>query len=133
MHVRDLAGALIERGENVTVLAGGDGILFEQLAKSGVPCRALKRLIHPIRPLQDLKAYHEIKQVLREVQPDLLTTHSNKAGLLGRLAARSLNIPVVHTSHGFLFSDRPNSPAGHFYRLMEKVASGLSDRVIAVC
>jgi glycosyltransferase involved in cell wall biosynthesis len=133
VHVRDLAGSLVEQGENVTVLAGGDGILFEQLARSGVPCRALKRLIHPIRPLQDLTAYLEIKQVLRELQPDLLTTHSNKAGLLGRLAARSLNIPVVHTSHGFLFSDRPNSSAGHFYRLMEKLASGWSDRIIAVC
>ncbi len=131
--MRDLAGALIEKGENVTVLAGGGGILFEQLAKTGVPCRLVKHLIHPIRPLQDLAAYREIKQALRELQPDLLTTHSNKAGLLGRLAARSLTIPVVHTSHGFLFSGRPNSPSGWFYRLMEKLASGFSDRVIAVC
>jgi glycosyltransferase involved in cell wall biosynthesis len=83
--------------------------------------------------LQDLAAFCEIKQALRELQPNLLTTHSNKAGLLGRLAARSLSLPVVHTSHGFLFSSRPGSPAGYFYRLMEKLASGLSDRVIAVC
>lgn len=133
MHVRDLTGALVEQGEDVTVLAGGGGILFKQLAKTGVPCRIVKHLIHPIRPLQDLAAYREIKQALHELQPDLVTTHSNKAGLLGRLAARSLSIPVVHTSHGFLFSSRSNSPAGWFYRLMEKLASSCSDRVIAVC
>lgn len=131
--MRDLTGTLVEKGEDVTVLAGGGGILFEQLAKTGVPCRLVKHLIHPIRPMQDLAAYREIKKALRELEPDLVTTHSNKAGLLGRLAARSLNIPVVHTSHGFLFSGRPNSPAGWFYRLMEKLASGFSDRVIAVC
>ena len=115
------------------MLAGGGGIFFEQLAKAGVPCQTLKHLIHPIRLLQDLAAYREIKQTLRELQPDLLTTHSNKAGLLGRLAARSLAKAVVHTSHGFLFSGRPGSPAGWFYRLLEKLASGWSDRVITVC
>ncbi len=131
--MRDLAGALVEQGEKVTVLAGGGGILFEQLAKIGVPCRKLKHLMHPISLLQDLAAYREIKQALRELQPDLLTTHSNKAGLLGRLAARSLSIPVVHTSHGFLFSGKPGSPSGRFYRLIEKLASKWSNRVIAVC
>ena len=132
VHVRDLAAALSERGEDVTVLAGGGGVLFEALAGSAVDCRKLDRLTHPIRPRQDWAAYKEIRAALQDLKPDLVTTHSNKAGLLGRFAARMFNIPVVHTSHGFLFSTRPNSPAGRFYRLMEGAAARAASRVIAV-
>lgn len=132
VHVRDLAAALVERGEEVSVLAGGGGVLFDQLTERGVPFRRLEHLVHPIKPLQDWIAYREIKTVLTELKPDLVTTHSNKAGLLGRLAARSLQIPVMHTSHGFLFSNRPKSFSGRFYRLIEKFAAGLGNKVIAV-
>jgi glycosyltransferase involved in cell wall biosynthesis len=114
------------------VLAGRGGALFHALAEKGVACRKLEKLIHPIRPWRDWAAYREIKSVLKELKPDLVTTHSNKAGLLGRLAAHSLQIPVIHTSHGFLFSGRGNSAAGRFYRLMEKIAARAADRVIAV-
>ena len=130
--MRNLAAALTERGEEITVLAGGDGVLFDQLTERGVPFRRLEHLIHPIKPLQDWIAYREIRAVLAELKPELVTTHSNKAGLLGRLAARSLQIPVIHTSHGFLFSGRPKSFNGRFYRLMEKIAAGLGNIVIAV-
>ncbi len=132
MHVRDLSGVLTERGETVNVLAGGDGILFDQLTERGVLFWRLEHLVHPIKPLQDWTAYREIRAVLAELKPDLVTTHSNKAGLLGRLAARSLQIPVIHTSHGFLFSGRPKSFIGRFYRLMEKIAAGLGNKVIVV-
>ena len=132
MHVRDLAAALKERGDDVTVLAGGGGILFEALAARGVSCRLLEKLVHPIRPLQDGAALLEIRSALGEIRPDIVTTHSNKAGLLGRLAARSLKIPAVHTSHGFLFGGSPKDARGRFYRLVEKVAARAGDRVIAV-
>lgn len=128
----EMAAALKERGDDITVLAGGGGVLFDALAKRGVSCRKLEKLVHPIRPLQDLAAYFEIKATLRKMKPDLVTTHSNKAGLLGRLAAGSLKIPVTFTSHGFLFSEDEKSFRGHFYRLMEKIASRAASMVIAV-
>ncbi len=130
--MRDLAVALKERGEAVTVLAGGGGVLFNALHKQGVPCRKLERLVHPIHPVRDLAALIEIRDVLKELTPDLVTTHSNKAGLLGRVAAKTLKIPVIHTSHGFLFSGREASAAGLFYRFMEKLAAGAADKVITV-
>ena len=130
--MRDLAVALKERGEAVTVLAGGGGVLFDAIEEKGVDCHKLENLVHPIHPVRDLAAYREIGAVLRDLTPDLVTTHSNKAGLLGRLAARSLRIPVIHTSHGFLFSGRESSAAGLFYRFMEKFAAGAADKVIVV-
>ena len=130
--MRDLAVALKERGEAVTVLAGGGGVLFDALEDKGVDCRKLENLVHPIHPVRDLAAYKEIRAVLRDLTPDLVTTHSNKAGLLGRLAARSLGIPVIHTSHGLLFSGRESSAPGLFYRFVEKFAAGAADKVIVV-
>jgi len=130
--VRDLAIALKERGEQVTVLAGSRGVLFEALEERKVSWRQLKNLTHPINPFLDLKALHEVKEILREIKPDLVTTHSNKAGLIGRLAAKALKVPVIHTSHGFLFGGRAHSIPGYFFRLAEKIASGAADRVICV-
>ncbi len=130
--MRDLAAELHQRGEEIFVLAGGGGVLFAALQKQGVPCRKLEKLVHPIRPFQDMAAFSEIKSFLKELKPDLVTTHSNKAGLLGRLAAKSLKIPVIHTSHGFLFSGPEASVEGLFYRFMEKLAAGAADKVITV-
>ncbi|MFO8192649.1 MAG: glycosyltransferase family 4 protein [Bacillota bacterium] len=121
-----------ERGEQVIVLAGAGGVLFEQLDERKVPYRLLKDLVHPIRPWQDWRALREMRSVLQELQPDLVATHSNKDGLLGRWVARSLGLPVVHTSHGFLFTGREKSAAGRFYRFVEKIFSRLGDRVIVV-
>ena len=132
-HVRDLAVALKEQGEQVTVLAGGNGgALFEALDRQQMDWRLLKNLVHPLNPVKDLQAFCEIKDLLRKLAPDLVTTHSNKAGFVGRLAAKALKIPVIHTSHGFLFGGREHSFSGYCYRFAEKIASGAADRVICV-
>lgn len=132
VHVLEMAAALQDRGYEVQILAGGGGVLFEALQQQGLACRKLVNMVHPIKPLRDLAALKELRGLLQELKPDLVTTHSNKAGFLGRLAARSLNIPVVHTSHGFLFNGKKLSPAGRFYRFMEKTAARVGSKVIAV-
>ncbi len=132
VHVLELASALKERGFTVQVLAGSGGVLFEALEQLGITCRKLEKMVHPIKPGRDLAALKELRRVLQDLKPDLVTTHSNKAGFLGRLAARSLNIPVVHTSHGFLFNQNMRTTAGRFYRFLEKRAARVGDRVIAV-
>lgn len=114
------------------MLAGGGGALFNSLTKHQVEWRLLKNLVHPINLLKDIQAFNEIKAILEKIKPDLVTTHSNKAGLIGRLAAKTLKIPVIHTSHGFLFGGRENTLPGYFYRFAEKIASGAANRVICV-
>ncbi len=130
--MRDLATALKVRGEDVTVLAGSGGALFDALKSSGICCLLLTNLVHPVKPLRDMAVYREIRSRLRELKPDLVSTHSNKAGFLGRLAAHNLKIPVVHTSHGFLFGGRKQTLTCRFYRLMEKFAAARGDLVITV-
>jgi len=70
----------------------------------------LPYLVRPVRPVKDALAFWEILSLLRKVRPDILHTHMAKAGWLGRIAARALGIPCVHTYHGNIFT-------GHFGRL----------------
>jgi glycosyltransferase involved in cell wall biosynthesis len=64
----------------------------------------IKFLKRKINPVKDFLAYFELKKVIKEFQPDILNTHTFKAGLLGRLAARKVSkqIKLVHTFHGHL-------------------------------
>ncbi len=132
VYLLELAASFKENGEEVIVLAGGEGILFEHLKARGIACRSVKNLVHPVKVFKDAAAFFEIRAILKACGPSLVSTHSNKAGLLGRLAAKSLGLPAVHTSHGFLFGGREKSPAGYFYRVMEKLGSAAASKVIAV-
>jgi glycosyltransferase involved in cell wall biosynthesis len=86
-----------------------------------------------VGPLQAVRAVFEIRGVLRELCPDLVSTHSTTAGLLGRIAARTLGIPVLFTAHGWGFTEgRPWSQRILFW-LVEWAAAPLSARIITVC
>lgn len=133
IHVRDVASALRRRGVEASVLAGGSGPLCEQLRERGVPVHSLVHLRRSVGPAQAVRAILEIRQRLRELAPDLVSTHSTAAGLLGRIAARSLGIPVIFTAHGWGFTEgRPWRQRIPFW-LVERAAAPLAGRVITVC
>lgn len=97
---RDAQGGLVATNENV-----------RRLEKEGIRCHAVSSLVRHINPWQDLLACLALVKILKQERPDLVHTHTSKAGLLGRLAARIAGIPVVvHTPHGHVFY-------GHFGRL----------------
>jgi glycosyltransferase involved in cell wall biosynthesis len=132
IHVRDLAVAVQAHGHFPTVILGGSGPLVDMLNAQGVPTIVLRHLTVPINPVRDLLALAEIRRTLRELRPDLVTAHSSKAGVLGRLAARSLGLPVLLTAHGWAFT--PGIPSRHaaVYRRIERLAGALSSRIITV-
>jgi glycosyltransferase involved in cell wall biosynthesis len=132
IHVRDLAAAVQGQGHSATVLTGGTGPFVTALQEQGVPVVVIRHLGVPIRPVGDLLALREIRTILRELRPDLLTTHSSKAGILGRVAARSLGIPVLFTAHGWAFTPGIPSLQAALYRWIERLAGPLSSRIIAV-
>ena len=104
VHVRDLSMALRARGHAVTVLLGGNGPFCEDLRRNQIPYRTLSALARSIDPVHDPLAVVEMRRCLKEFQPDLVATHGSKAGWLGRLAARSLGLPVTFTAHGWAFT-----------------------------
>ena len=132
IHVRDLAVAVRNLGHRPTVIAGGDGSFVDSLRAQDVPVTVLRHLAVPIRPFQDFRALAEIRAALRDIGPDVLTTHSSKAGILGRLTGRSMGIPVVFTAHGWAFT--PGIPSLHAaaYRRIERLAGPLTSRIITV-
>ena len=77
---------------------GPEGSLVKYAKDQGVDLVEIPSLIRAINPLYDVGAYFQIRRELKEFAPDVVHTHSAKAGILGRAAAHSLRIPlIVHT------------------------------------
>ena len=85
---------LAQRGHDVTLVTGPalgpEGELFNQAQGQGYKVVVIDRLRRAINPFNDAVSYFQIKKLLRQLQPDIVHTHSAKAGILGRFAARSL-------------------------------------------
>ena len=81
---------LAQRGHDVTLITGPalgpEGELFEQTKGAGYKVIVVDKLRRAINPLRDIPVYFQIKKLLRELQPDIVHTHSAKAGILGRFA-----------------------------------------------
>lgn len=84
-----------------------------------------------VRPGWDLRAFWRLVGHLRSDGFDLVHSHASKAGVLGRLAAGFLGLPVVHTPHCFSFL-RQSATRARAYLVLEKLMGRLSDRVAAV-
>jgi len=84
-----------------------------------------------INPIADYKAYKELDKVVADLKPDLIHTHTFKAGLIGRI--RDFGVPVVHTFHGHLFTDPEFKGAkGRVIRLIEKYLAPRSHSLVTV-
>jgi glycosyltransferase involved in cell wall biosynthesis len=118
----------------VIVIAGPGGLLDEEAR--GLPDTAIvfePRLRHPISPFRDTIALTALAGILRGRRIDLVHTHSSKAGMLGRWAARLAGVPrVVHTVHGWSFNDEQAPARRHFYQVLERMTASLTDRIIVV-
>lgn len=132
IHVRDLAVTLKRQGHAPSVLVGGEGAFVESLRAAQVPVGVLPHLTVPISPLGDLRALREIRTALRRQSPDLVALHSSKAGILGRIAARSLGLPALLTAHGWNFTPGIAPVAAAVYRQIERMAGRISTRIITV-
>ena len=132
IHVRDLAGAMIGLGHAVLVLVGGEGPVTEQFAAAGVPFRAIPHLRRSLDPLADALAWRELIRALREFAPDLVSTHTAKAGWLGRAAAARLGLPAVYTPHGLPVGGRFPGAAGVLFGAAERIAARWGRAVICV-
>lgn len=130
IHVRDVAKQLQTNGHAVHLVTGGKEHMHECL--TFIPIHYIPHLVREIHPLSDIKAFFEMKRLLKMIQPDLVATHSSKAGIIGRLAARSLRIPVIFTAHGWSFTEGVPNPRKLFYRLIETIVGYFTSGVIAV-
>ncbi len=94
----------------------------------------LANLFNPISPRRDSAALYDIVQLLRRERFDVVHTHSSKAGVLGRLAARIAGVPaIVHTMHGPTgLHDLMPPWKRRVFEFAERVAGRCTDHMIAV-
>jgi glycosyltransferase involved in cell wall biosynthesis len=114
--------------------AGERNVAFEHLGRAvELPVAHVPSLIRPIRPLTDWRALGDLKRILREFQPEVVHTHSAKAGIVGRMAAWSLGVPaVVHTVHGAPFGDYDPWARRTFYQWCERYAARRCHHLVSV-
>ncbi|QDU42811.1 Putative glycosyltransferase EpsD [Symmachiella dynata] len=124
-------------GDDVTLLTGPalgpEGSLLERAAQRELDVRIVPELRREIHPRRDWQSYRSLIRMLAEIEPDIVHTHSSKAGVIGRAAATKLKIPVVHTIHGSPFHEFQSAAAYQVYRSCEKWAARRCARLISVC
>ena len=129
---------LAARGHDVTLITGPalgpEGELFEQTKNQKYKTIVIDSLRRQINPIYDIPAYYQLKKLLAEIKPDIVHTHSAKAGILGRFAAYSLNPrpKIVHSVHGLSFHEYQNKLLNKFYIAVEKTAAKKTDTFICV-
>ncbi|HPD47066.1 MAG TPA: glycosyltransferase family 4 protein [Anaerohalosphaeraceae bacterium] len=135
---------LAERGHEVTLITGPaigpEGALFEQTKNAPFETIVIRKLRREIRAGYDLASYFQLRKLIRQIRPDIVHTHSAKAGILGRFAAdavrsgpkRKRRPYIVHTIHGLPFHPYQSPLLKRFYIAAEKAAARRTDCMICV-
>jgi glycosyltransferase involved in cell wall biosynthesis len=130
----------LDRGRFTPYLITGCGGLLDEDARRSDGLRAtwVPSLIREIRPWRDLWAllalWRRLARIRREAGPVMIVhTHSSKAGILGRWAARLAGATaVIHTYHGFGFHDEQPRWVRRLFIWLERLTAGVTDGVIVV-
>ena len=132
IHVRDMAIAMKKAGHSASVIIGGDGPVIDHFKSFGIEPVIVPELIRNISLIKDIKAYNGLLNVLSDLAPDIVSTHSSKAGFLGRLAAHKLKLPVLFTAHGWSFTAGKPGFKTTIYKTLEKWIAPKTDKIITV-
>ncbi len=104
----------------------------KEIEECGIRHIFIPELVRNINLFKDLIAFLKIYRVLRKEKFDIVHTHTSKAGLLGRLAAKLARVPIIiYTPHGHVFFGYFSSLKTKIFILLEKLASPLADKIVA--
>lgn len=138
-HLGDVSRGLLSRGWDVHLAVSAERTAgfredMAQLARAGAVIHELP-MVRAVSPLKDRAHTVELTKLMRELRPDVVHTHSSKAGALGRRAASAAGCAaVVHTPHtySFLFGQMFGPVARWLFKTVERRLSALAHRIIAV-
>ena len=143
-HAALLDEALGKRGFKTLLVYGtpapDEGTLEQLVAERSLPSFPIPDLGRALKPWSDLRAFIQLTRLVFRERPDVVHTHTAKAGVLGRLAAFAYNTTgrrhrrcfVVHTFHGHVLSGYFGSPASVAIRWIERTLARLTDRVVTI-
>ncbi len=119
---------------NLFLLTAKVGLLMDEaIGIKGLQLKTLKSLERSINPIKDLLAGFEIYFFIKRNNIDIVHTHSSKAGILGRWAAKFAGAKVIiHTVHGWNFNDYQNAILRKVFIILERLTAKITDRLIVV-
>ena len=124
-------------GDEVTLITGPaigpEGSLMDRAREVGFQIIEIPELRRSIYPLMDWISYRRLIETFRELRPDIVHTHSSKAGIIGRYAAAKAGLPAVHTIHGASFHRGQSALAFNVYCQLERWAARKTDVFLSVC
>src|SRR4051812_12801797 len=125
-------------GDDVTLITGPaegpEGDLFDRAAALGLKVELMPELVRAIRPATDHRAYRLLRKAIRRLRPEVVHTHSSKAGISGRAAAWHERVPaVVHTIHGLPFGPSESAVKNRAYVMLERWAARRCHAIVSVC
>ena len=139
LHVTYLARGLASRGYETTLIAGDVARGEESMAfvadRAGVEVVRLPGLSRELSPIRDAVAAWRVARIIRRVRPDIVHTHTAKAGAVGRMAALLAGTRrpvVVHTFHGHVLRGYFGRAGTLLFRAIETALARATDRLIAV-
>src|SRR5437016_5235080 len=110
---------------------GSEGSMESNFAQCSGVLTIAPALVRPVHPWKDTLAFGQLVRLLRARRPDLVHTHSGKAGVLGRLAARRANVPViVHHIHGPSFGPFQGAFANWLFTAAERRAARVTTHFV---
>jgi glycosyltransferase involved in cell wall biosynthesis len=123
-----------DRGDDLILITNQAGILNGKANKLlNVKKYFIKPLVREINPLKDIRALKMLTSILKKERPDIVHTHSSKAGILGRKAAKKAKIGcIIHTVHGYGFNYFKNKLIRGFAIFTERNAARITDKLIFV-
>lgn len=127
-----MAAWMREHGHEASVVVGGEGPYCEHLLSKKVPYVVSRYLCRPIKPLSDCLAIAELRRIFKRLNPELISLHSAKAGLLGRIAAMGIGMPVIFTAHGWSFTEGISWYKASLFKALERITAPLANQIITV-
>jgi glycosyltransferase involved in cell wall biosynthesis len=133
IHIRDFAGRMQDLGHAVTVVSGTDGPLLQGLRDRNIDCHVIPEMTRAIGFLREFWAIVKLKQMLRIIRPDVVSCHSSKAGVIGRMAGKWAGCRTIFTVHGWAFTENIPFVPRLIYRIVETVMGHFfTDKIITV-
>jgi glycosyltransferase involved in cell wall biosynthesis len=106
---------------------------IQRLESEGIQFIQCPSLVRRLNIIKDFRAFFEIWKLIKKNNPLIVHTHSSKAGLLGRLAAKLAGIPItVHTPHGHVFFGYFGPIKTRIFIILEKLAYRITDKIVAL-
>lgn len=125
------------RGHDVTLMAGPttgpEGSLVARARSGGYAFEEMPDLVRAVRPLSDGRALRTMTRRLADLRPEVVHTHSSKAGILGRLAAARARVPcIVHTIHGMSFNRTQGALTQRLFAAAERHCARKCHAIVSV-